>query len=133
MLDKFLTDAQVREMFGDICTMTLHRWRHAEPPKIPFPQPIRINGRNYNSAYRIADYVQALAEANTPVRDIPKADEGRAMGREKLSSINAAKKAPPKPIDHLGHNGGPPLDDAVEQGDLPVIKVGEKMRVGKNG
>ena len=35
--------------------------------------------------------------------------------------------ASPEPIDQLGHNGGPPLDDA------PAPKVGRKKRGGKNG
>ena len=85
---KLLTDAQVREMFGGISTMTLHRWRHAAPPKIPFPPPIRINGRNYNPENGLADYVQAQAEADSPTNIIPNADEGRVKGRASLSAKN---------------------------------------------
>lgn len=85
---KLLTDAQVREMFGGISAMTLNRWRHAAPPKIRFPPPIRINGRNYNPEDGLADYVKAQAEANPPAQVIPNADEGRAKGRKKLSTVN---------------------------------------------
>jgi len=41
--------------------------------------------------------------------------------------------ASPKPIDQLGHNGGPPLDDVVKQRALPVIKVEGIVRGGQNG
>ncbi|MBT6582972.1 MAG: transcriptional regulator [Gammaproteobacteria bacterium] len=86
---KLLTDAQVREMFGGISTMTLHRWRNANSPKIPFPPPIRINGRNYSPENGLVDYVQAQAEADKPANIIPNSDEGRAKGRESLSAKNA--------------------------------------------
>ena len=41
--------------------------------------------------------------------------------------------ASPEPIDQLGLNGGPPLDDAFTPSNSPVIEVGIKNRGGQNG
>jgi predicted DNA-binding transcriptional regulator AlpA len=41
--------------------------------------------------------------------------------------------ASPEPISQLGHNGGPPLDDAAKQRDFPVTKPKTKKQGAENG
>jgi hypothetical protein len=125
---KLITDTQVREMFGGISAMTLHRWRRVAPPKIPFPQPIHIHGRNYNDEDGISDYVQAIVNAESPANIIPNSEEGRAKGLEKIAAINAAKNDPLTSTDQLGHNNAPPLDDGVEPS---VQNAGEGRTIGR--
>jgi predicted DNA-binding transcriptional regulator AlpA len=133
MSGKLLTTSQARKKLGDISTQTLWRRRQVVAPKPIFPKPICINGRNYFWDDELDAWVEAQAEAGTPTRDIPNADDGRAKGREKLAAITAAKKELSKLIDQLGHNGGPPLDDAIEKVGPPAIKAGRNKRGGKNG
>ncbi len=127
---KLITAAQAREKLGGICEMTMWRRRQAVPPKLIFPKPICINGRNYFYDHELDEWVLAHVETVVPTQIIPNAEEGRANGREKLSALRAAQN---QPIDQLGHNGGPPIDDAVEQDGPPVIQAGIKVRGGENG
>lgn len=42
---KLITAGQLREKFGGITKMTLHRWMN--DPKAGFPTPLKIQNRNY--------------------------------------------------------------------------------------
>ena len=72
-----------------------------------------------------------------PIRIGPNAVRFRAGDvRLSIKGTEATPKlcnASPEPIGQLGHNGGPPLDDAIKQGDPPVITGGQKKRGGQNG
>lgn len=43
--ETFLTAAQVRARFGGVSAMSIWRWLH--DPKTGFPQPVKLNRRNY--------------------------------------------------------------------------------------
>ena len=60
-------------------------------------------------------------------------DEWMANHIQKHTADTSLRDASPEPIDQLGHNGGPPFSDAIEQGDPPTTKVEQKKRGGENG
>ncbi len=60
-------------------------------------------------------------------------DEWMASHIQKHTADMSLRDAFPEPIDQLGRNGGPPLDDAVERDVPPAKKVGRKKRGDKNG
>jgi hypothetical protein len=60
-------------------------------------------------------------------------DEWMADHIQKHTADTSLRDTSPEPIGLFGHNGGPPLDDAVALSDPPDIKVGRKKRGVKNG
>ena len=112
--DALVSGPNMRSRIGK-CSMTMDRWERAG--KFP-PPDLRINGRKYWRERTYAKWLRDQLAAETARRD---------------RDISTAKDASPEIVDQLGHNGGPPLDDAVKQSDSPAIKVGGKMRSGKNG
>jgi hypothetical protein len=130
MLGNLVSTARAREKLGGISEMTFWRWRHSASPEHPFPEPVCINGRNYFWNNELEGWVIARAESNNPALIIPDAEAGRAKGRKKLSALRAAQN---QPIDQLGHNATPPLDNAAKQYGQPVISSGSNKLGGENG
>jgi predicted DNA-binding transcriptional regulator AlpA len=59
--DILLTSAQTRARIGGVSTMCLWRWMR--DPRVMFPQPVRINNRNY---WRLGDLRLWQAQRSEP-------------------------------------------------------------------
>jgi hypothetical protein len=59
--DDLLTSSQVRQQFGGICEMTLHRWER--DPRLNFPPPLIINRRKYHRRSKIQQFKREREQA----------------------------------------------------------------------
>jgi hypothetical protein len=59
--DTFLNSRQVKERYGHVSNMWLHRREHEEDGR--FPKPVRIKGRRFWRLSALLSYEQSLASA----------------------------------------------------------------------
>ena len=55
--DRFLTSAATKAFVGDVSDMCIWRW--LRDPRVQFPEPVKINNRNY---WRLGDLRRWQAE-----------------------------------------------------------------------
>jgi hypothetical protein len=61
--DGFLDTKQVCKFFGDMTSMSLHRWRHHPTPERRFPPPdMSIGSRNFWRRSAVLQYAKAQEE-----------------------------------------------------------------------
>lgn len=53
---KLINSQDLREMFGGVSKMTLHRWQ--KDPKLGFPQPIFISRRRFWREVELIDFIE---------------------------------------------------------------------------
>lgn len=61
--DVYLNSGQVREMFGNISFMALHRWQRRED--LSFPKPTKIASRNYWSRRAVLEFRDRMERAGS--------------------------------------------------------------------
>jgi hypothetical protein len=62
--DALMPTPQMQAMLGGVCDMTIWRWRNN--PKMNFPKPIVINGRNYWQVGKFRRFIAERAADQSP-------------------------------------------------------------------
>lgn len=81
-----------------------------------------VRGGNFPPPKKLSENVSVWSEA-----------EIDAWLEAKFADQGVTDDSTARPLDNIGHNGGPPLDEAIEQDDPSVTPAENKERGEENG